>query len=251
MNTNALKELLFKMADDQLIIGHRNSEWIGMGPLLEEDIAFASMAQDKVGQSLALYKLLHELGEDDPDTIAFLRPASDFHNAQYVELPIGEYDFSLLRHFLFDTADYYRFEMLQNSSYQPLRELAVKLKGECRYHVMHADSWIKKLGNGSEESIERLQQSLDYSIPYALGIFEESNFEEELIDKGIFAGEIKLRERWIEHISDILAKTQLILPDLAKESPHFGGRQGQHTEYLQPLLSEMGEVISTDPSTEW
>ncbi len=251
MNTTALKDLLYKMADDQLIIGHRNSEWIGMGPLLEEDIAFASMAQDKVGQSLALYKLLHALGEDDPDTVAFLRTATHFHNAQYVELPIGEYDFSLVRHFLFDTADYYRFEMLQNSSYQPLQELAVKLKGECRYHVMHADSWIKKLGNGTDESIERLQKSLENSMTYALGIFEESKFEEALIDEGIFEGEIKLRERWIEHITDVLGKTQLILPDLAKESPHFGGRYGQHTEHLQPLLDEMGEVISTDPTTEW
>ena len=251
MNNEALKDLLYKMADDQLIIGHRNSEWIGLGPLLEEDIAFASMAQDKVGQSLALYQLLQKLGEAEPDMVAFARPAKEFHNSQFVELPIGEYDFSLMRHFLFDTADYYRFEMLMASSYEPLQQLAKKLKGECRYHIMHADSWIKKLGNGSEESIERLQKSLDYSIPYALGIFEESKFENELISEHIFAGEIELRERWIEHIDAVLAQTQLILPDLAKESPHFGGRYGGHTEHLHPLLDEMGEVINSDPTADW
>lgn len=251
MNKEALKELLYKMADDQLIIGHRNSEWIGLGPILEEDIAFASMAQDKVGQSLALYQLLQELGEKNPDTVAFTRNGKLFHNSKFVELPIGEYDFSLMRHFLFDTADYYRFEMLMTSSYEPLQLLSRKLKGECRYHIMHADSWIKKLGNGTEESITRLQNALDYSIPFALGVFEQSKMEEELISSNIFGGEIALREKWIEHIDEVLGKTQLVLPDLAKESPHFGGRHGEHTEHLQPLLDEMCEVIGTDPGVAW
>ena len=84
MNTTAIKELLYKMADDLLIIGHRNSEWTGLGPILEEDIAFSSMAQDKIGQSQALFQLLHELGEQEPDTVAFTRNAKQFHNAQFV-----------------------------------------------------------------------------------------------------------------------------------------------------------------------
>lgn len=251
MNVEAIKDLLYKMADDQLILGHRNSEWIGQGPLLEEDIAFASMAQDKVGQSHTLFQMLNELGEDDPDLVAFIRKAEQFHNSQFVELPIGEYDFSLIRHFLFDTADYHRFDMLINSSVEPISLLARKLKGECRYHSMHADGWIKKLGNGSDESISRLQKSLEFSMPYALGVFEESKLEEALIEENIFAGEIALRERWIEHVDEVLSKTQLVLPDLALESPHFGGRYGKHTEYLQPLLDEMSEVIGTDPTADW
>ncbi|HMR58156.1 MAG TPA: phenylacetate-CoA oxygenase subunit PaaI, partial [Cyclobacteriaceae bacterium] len=120
MNNLALKELLYKLADDQLILGHRNSEWTGFGPILEEDIAFSSMAQDKIGQSLALYTLLQSLGESDPDTVAFTRNASQFHNCILVELPNQEYDFSLIRHFLFDTAEALRFEALTNSSYEPL-----------------------------------------------------------------------------------------------------------------------------------
>ena len=147
------------MADDQLIMGHRNSEWTGMGPLLEEDIAFSSMAQDKVGQSQALYQLLHELGEREPDTVAFTRNAEQFHNCQLVELPNGEYDFSLIRHFLFDTAEAIRFDMLSNSTYVPLANLAKKIKGELRYHTMHANTWIKQLGSATEESISRLQHS--------------------------------------------------------------------------------------------
>ena len=105
------------MADDQLIIGHRNSEWTGLGPMLEEDIAFSSIAQDKIGQSLALFNILHELGEAAPDAAAFTRNADKFKCCQLVEYPIGEYEFSLMRNFLFNHAEYIRYEALADSSF--------------------------------------------------------------------------------------------------------------------------------------
>lgn len=247
----AVKDLLYKMADDQLILGHRNSEWTGIGPILEEDIAFASMAQDKIGHSLAFYSLLHELGEADPDKIAFMRPAAHFRNCRFVELPIGEYDFSLIRHFLFDHAELLRFEMLSSSSFEPLALIAGKLRGEIKYHVMHADVWIKKLGTGSEESIIRMQNSLNYAMPYALGIFEESKFEHVLIEEGIFEGENALKERWLQKIIQVLNKTNLNLPEINKIIPETGGRFGRHTQHLHPLLMEMSEVFKLDPEAEW
>lgn len=251
MNQTALKELLYKIADDQLIIGHRNSEWTGMGPLLEEDIAFSSMAQDKVGQSHAIYQILQSLGENEPDIIAFTRNAEQFHNCQLVELPNGEYDFSLVRHFLFDTAEAIRFELLTASSYTPLAQLAKKIQGELRYHTMHANTWIKQLGTATEESIGRLQFSLEEALPYALGIFEPSPYEQELIAEGIFAGEEVLKEHWIQKIKEILAQTSLQLPDLETLEPVYGGRTGKHTEHLQPLVEEMSEVFRIDPGAEW
>jgi ring-1,2-phenylacetyl-CoA epoxidase subunit PaaC len=251
-NTDALKELLYKIADDQLILGHRNSEWTGIGPLLEEDIAFSSMAQDKVGQSSALYKLLHDLGEKEPDTIAFMRDAAQYRCSHLVELPIGEYDFSLIRHFLFDTAELIRFDMLSRSSYKPLAQLAQKLKGEIKYHVMHADIWIKQLGTSADESVvERMQNALNYAMPYALGIFETSPYEAELIESHIFEGEKALKEQWLQRIEKVLAQTNLTMPDVLILSPAFGGRQGQHTEYLQPLLDEMTEVFRIEPDAKW
>jgi ring-1,2-phenylacetyl-CoA epoxidase subunit PaaC len=251
MNTEALKDLLYKIADDQLILGHRNSEWTGFGPLLEEDIAFSSMAQDKVGQSWQLYKILNELGESDPDTVAFMRNADQFHNSQLVELPNGEYDFSLIRHFLFDTAELIRFTMLADSSYEPLAQLARKIKGELKYHKMHADIWIKQLGAATEESIEKLQQSLDMAFPYALGIFETSKFEDELISSGLFEGEEKLKTTWLDKVSEIIEQTSLTLPDANLQTPVLGGRYGDHTTHLQPLLDEMSEVFKTDPTADW
>lgn len=251
MNTTALKELLYKMADDQLILGHRNSEWTGFGPLLEEDIAFSSMAQDKVGQSYALYQLLQELGEQEPDTVAFTRNAPQFHNCRFVELPNEEYDFSLIRHFLFDTAEAIRFDLLTQSRYEPLALLAKKIRGELRYHTLHANTWIRQLGSATEESIGRLQASLDKAFPFALGIFEPSPVENQLIEAQLFAGEERLRQVWLERVQTLLADTALRLPDLALTTPQYGGRIGLHTEHLQPLLEEMSAVFRIDPTAEW
>lgn len=251
MHDIVLKDLLYKIADDQLILGHRNSEWTGMGPLLEEDIAFSSMAQDKIGHSLALYHLLQQLGENDPDTVAFTRNAAQFHNCILVELPNQEYDFSLIRHFLYDTAEAIRFDSLTRSAHQPLAELASKIRGELRYHTLHANTWIKQLGTATPESIERLQQSLEYALPFALGIFEESPYENEIIESRFYEGEQKIKERWADQIHKILSQTSLHVPDLNLITAINGGRIGKHSEHLQPLLDEMSEVFKIDPTAEW
>lgn len=251
MSTVAIKELVYKMADDLLILGHRSSEWIGLGPLLEEDIAFASKAQDKVGQSLAFYELLESLGEEDPDTVAFNRRAENFHNCTFVELPNGDFDFSMVRHFLFDNADALRYQMLRNSGFEPLSQLASKFTGELQYHTLHANEWLRQLGTATPEAISRMQKQLDEALPYALGIFEQSPFEDDIISHKIFAGEMELRSRWEEKINEVLRETDLQIPDMKSLTPMTGGRQGKHTEHLQPLLNEMGEVIQTDPSAEW
>jgi ring-1,2-phenylacetyl-CoA epoxidase subunit PaaC len=209
------------------------------------------MAQDKLGHSLQLYTLLNQLGEAEPDTVAFTRNAPQFHCTQLVELPIGEYDFSLIRHFLYDHAEILRFEALSHSSYEPLAQVARKLKGELKYHTLHANTWIKQLGSSTEEAIERLQGSLNYTLPYALGLFEKTAAEDAIITEGIFVGEDEIKARWQENITKVLSQTALDLPDLTTLTPVYGGRVGEHTEYLQPLLDEMAEVFRVDPTAEW
>ena len=252
MTMNPTIDLLYRLADDQLILGHRNSEWNGLGPILEEDIAFSSMAQDKLGHSLLLYGLLHGLGEAEPDTVAFTRNAPQFHCCQLVELPIGEYDFSLVRHFLFDHAELLRFQALADSTtYEPLAQVARKLRGELKYHALHANTWIKRLGTATDESIGRMQQALNFTLPYALGIFETTAAEPDIISSGLFVGERELQSRWLESISKVLSQTALELPELALTTPVLGGRAGQHTPHLQPLLDEMAEVFRLDPTADW
>jgi ring-1,2-phenylacetyl-CoA epoxidase subunit PaaC len=132
-----------------------------------------------------------------------------------------------------------------------LAQLASKIRGELRYHTLHANTWIKKLGAATEESIDRMQHSLDYAMPYALGIFEPSVFEEELMEEGIFEGEQATKAKWLTRVEEIISLTQLHMPDIKLIQPVFGGRIGNHSKHLQPLLDEMGEVFRIDPQAEW
>ena len=149
------------------------------------------------------------------------------------------------------TAEAIRFDMLANSSYEPLAQLARKIKGELRYHTLHANTWIKKLGNATDESVTRLQNSLTVALPYAIGIFEPSPLEKEIVAANIFEGELALCARWKNKVEEILSDTKLLLPDWANITAAVGGRTGNHTEYLQPLLDEMSEVFKIDPTAEW
>ncbi len=248
---DATKQLLFSMADDALILGHRNSEWTGLGPILEEDIAFSSMAQDKIGHALALYSILHtEFGEADPDTLGFSRDELSFKCCHLVEYPIGEYDFSLVRHFFYDHAEYFRYKLLENSSLESLRNLARKVSGELRYHVLHADTYIKRLGQANEESKARMQSAINEVYPLALGYFEELEGEDSLKAQGVFEGYAAVKNKWIESVTKVLTEAGLKLPDGDVEVAN-GGRKGYHTEYLKPLLEEMTEVYTIDPAAEW
>ncbi len=251
MNVDALKDLLYRMADDELILAHRHSEWTGLGPLLEEDIAFSSIAQDKLGHAQALYTILHDLcGEPDADTSAFMRNEDKMRCCHLVELPNGEYDTSLVRHFLFDVAEYVRWTALTESTVEPLAALARKIHGELKYHLYHAQTWMVQLSTqGNEESRARMQSALTTMWSYALGLFEPGSFEDALVANGIYIGEAETQTRWLSLVTELLASTPLELPQNAE--PVYGGRKGYHTEHLQPLLEEMTEVYRVDPSAEW
>lgn len=248
----ALRSLLLFQADDHLIIGHRNSEWTGLGPILEEDIAFSSIAQDKIGHALGLYTILHEnLGEADPDTLAFMRNEADFTSCQLVELPIGDYDFSLVRHLMFDLAAQIRFEDLATSAYDPIAKLARKVKGEIKYHVFHATTFVKQLGHGNEESKARLQSAINQNMALALGMFEHFEGETLLVEQGIYKGEEAVKAAWLGEMQAVLLEAGLKMPEVSSMEPVLGGRKGYHTEHLQPLLDEMTEVFRVDPAAEW
>lgn len=250
-SAEALKDLLFRLADDDLVLGHRNSEWTGMGPLLEEDIAFASMAQDQLGHALSYYQLLHELGEQEPDQLAFLREVKAFRSCHLVEQPNGDYAFSLVRHYLYDTGKNLRMLNLQQSSYKPLAELAGKIVREHRYHSMHAKTWLKQLARGSEESRLRIQSELNATYPMALGIWETSHYTEELAASGVQISEMALESEWDIAVQAFTAEVGLTLPQKADVTGYLGGRQGYHSEHLDSMLAEMGEVFRLDSAAIW
>src|SRR5689334_20788406 len=159
----ALTEYLLRLGDDRLVLGHRLSEWCGHAPILEEDIALANMALDLIGQASLLLKLAGDTegaGRSE-DTLAYFREAVHFRNVLLVELPKGDFGFTICRQFLFDAYSIYLLDALTHSSFTPLAALATKALKEVRYHVRHSSEWVVRLGDGTAESHERVQRSLN------------------------------------------------------------------------------------------
>jgi ring-1,2-phenylacetyl-CoA epoxidase subunit PaaC len=249
---DAVKELIIKIADDALIFGHRNSEWTGLGPTLEEDIAFSSMAQDKIGHAWNLYTLLHEkYGLPNPDHFGFLRNEKEYKCCRFVEVYTQDYAFALVRQFLYDHADFLRYQMLLQSSKIELKQFAQKVLGEMKYHILHADTWINHLAQGNEDSKTRMQAAMDKAFPLAYGIFEPGPYEQELMESGIFTGEKTLQDKWLNTIMPIIDNAGLRVPEVKDISVGYGGRNCHHTTDFNSLLKEMSEVLITGPDMEW
>ena len=247
---DAVVELLYRLADDDLIMGHRDSEWTGLAPILEEDIAFSSMAQDKMGHALMYYQMLHELGEADPDTLAFGRSARQFRCASLVSLPNDrDWSFCVMRQFLYDAAGTVRLAALAESALVPLAQMARKMRSEKKYHLLHGRSWVLRLGNANADSRDRLGRALDLSYPHALGLFEPTESDEALVQAGIIPHERELQSQWESAVSPVLGDAGLEVSDAA--APVYGGRSGKHPPELAALLKSMQLVYSIDPGAKW
>ncbi|MCX7606202.1 MAG: phenylacetate-CoA oxygenase subunit PaaC [Bacteroidia bacterium] len=251
----ALEILVLSLADDDLIMGHRHAEWIGLGPILEEDIAFASIAQDETGHAQAYYQLLTDLGLSTPDEYAFKRKASAFRCAHLVELPNFDYDYAvaLMRHFLYDAAEQVRLQALREGTYDPLAGLADRLLREEKYHWLHATTWIQRLGHSTEEAHLRLRSAMQQLWPYAWALFEPMPMETEMVEAGWIAPSASLREKWVNLIQPILEETNLWLSPPTEETllAVRGGRQGHRSPFFESLLQELTEVSASEPEAEW
>lgn len=244
----ALRARIRALADDEMILAHRNSEWAGHGPILEEDIAFANIALDEMGHASIWYGLLQALTGDDPDRMVFFRDPADYRNVQMVELPKGDWAFSMLRQYLFDAAEMVQLGHLAQSAYRPLAEAAAKIRTEEIYHLRHTGQWVKRLGLGTEESQGRLQRALDELWPYAQQLFVPLPGEERLVEAGIVVAAAALHEQWRQAVTSHLEEAGLRL--LAGDRPPTASRS-QHTEHLPALLAEMQAVARLDPEASW
>lgn len=246
---DALREFLTALADDELLLGHRDSEWTGHAPILEEDIAFSNLAQDEMGHALAWYTLARELGAPDPDQAAFSRSADEFRNATLVELPKGDWAFTIVRQYLFDAGEQARYAALAHSAYRPIADTAAKLRREETYHLMHSRGWLQRLGDATEESHRRMQAALEMAWPHALGLFEPIAGEAALVAANIKPAEDTLRDEWLAQVKPILEAATLVIPDAAPIAG--GGRAGRHTFHLIDLLSDMQKVARLEPEATW
>ena len=246
-------DLLLAVADDKLMLGHRNSDWTGLGPILEEDIAFSSLAQDEIAHAQVIYELLSPLVDKTADELAYGRSIDQYRCAQIVELP-DDFDWAIAiaRQFFCDHFDRLRLRALSHSSYRPLADLSSRLAAEEQVHVDHVDAWIVRLGRGNDESKGRVQSALDKLAPLAPMLFEKVDAEDELVDADLYPrGDDDMFQTWrgvLQHVAhDGGLSLELSPPD---EGVH-AGRRGHHSEHLKPLLDEMCEVYRLEPGAAW
>ncbi len=246
-----LFEYLLRLGDERLVLGHRLSEWCGHAPILEEDIALANLALDLLGQSEALLDLASQVEgrSRTPDELAFLREAIDFRNPLIVELPIGDFAFTISRQFLFDVYSRLYFEKLEASSFEPLAGIARKTLQEIRYHHRHSRQWMLRLGDGTEESNRRTRRALDELWRFTAELFQSDDLEAGLLSSGIAPDRPALFEAWQDEVAGTLAEAGLQLP--REEHRVSGGRSGQHTEHLGHLLAEMQILARSFPGASW
>jgi len=241
----ALAELLMSVADDEFVLGFWDSEWTGIAPMLEEDVATSSIAQDEIGHARALYELLAELTADDADRIAFGREAGAFRHAALLNHARGDWAFSVARRYLYESADAVRLSALVRSRHAPLAALAAKMQREETYHRMHADAWLRRLADGSQVGRDRLASSVECLWPDAQQIFAPLAGEETLLRDGVLPEPmLALHARWQSEVTPVL---ESIVGELPAAPPTGDGRRRRtddfmwlHTEFTAVAGSEVG-----------
>lgn len=247
----SLSEYLLRLGDDRLVLGHRLSEWCGHGPILEEDIALANIALDLIGQATLYLKLAGgtEAKGRSEDDLAYFRDTVEYRNVQMVELPNGDYAFTIVRQFLFDVFSYHVLEKLQSSPHPEIAGIAAKGFKEVRYHVRHSSEWVIRMGDGTEESHTRAQKALSHLWRFSAEMFQPDDVDREMIAE-VGAPDLEaLRPQWEKVVRDVFERATLTVPD---DPPAMtGGRRGRHTEHLGHMLAEMQIVARSFPGAAW
>lgn len=253
-----LQRLILALADDELVLGHRDSEWTGHSPILEEDIAFSNIAQDELGHSLVWFSLLEQLTGKTPDEMAFERPWNQFTCCRFVEYPRGDFGYTVARQYLFDEAEHVRLSAFAQSSMQQLSEISSKLLREEAYHLLHSKGLLERLGDAMEESHKHMQDGVDQAFPQALGMFESIDGESDLVGAGVFPGNEALRDQWLMRVIPVLTSATLTVPATRRNggytvgiSPDDGGRRNAHTSHLEHLVDDLQQVYRTAPEAKW
>ena len=247
----SLSDYLLRLGDDRLILGHRLSEWCGHAPILEEDIALANISLDLIGQANLLLELAGKVeGQGrSADALAYFREGVEFRNAQIMELPRGDFGFTMARQFLVSVFETLHLERLQSSKEQELAGIAAKAYKETRYHLRHSADWMLKLGDGSAESHQRVQNAINDLWRFTGELFEVDDIERDLVKQGIAVDRSSLRDAWKVEVTRVLQTATLTVPD--DGFMQRGGREGRHTEHLGHLLAEMQIVARSFPGAEW
>jgi len=255
-------DYLLHLADNALVLGQRNAEWCGHGPVLEEDIAMANISLDLIGQARMLYQHAAALqgGGATEDTLAYFREAGEFRNYTLLELPHHgplagtatadrDYATTIARNFLYSSLMLLMWEALQQSQDEQLAAIAAKSVKETRYHVRHARDWLVRLGDGTDESQRRMQAAVDHLMPYTQEFWTVSPAEAQAVAMGAGVDTRLLREAWDAAVDEALAEATLRRPAAGGYVPR--GKEGLHSEHLSYVLSEMQGLARQHPGASW
>jgi ring-1,2-phenylacetyl-CoA epoxidase subunit PaaC len=247
---DALAEFLLTMADDEFVSGFTDSEWTGIAPLLEEDVAISSISQDELGHARALYQLLAAVLDDgrDEDALAYDREPEAFQHARLLDHPRGDWADTIARRFLYELADEARLGSI-GAGYPPLADLVGKLRREERYHRMHLVAWIDRLARGGPEPRRRLADALAALGPDAASVFTPLAGEPALLDAGILTRSLAAADAaWRADLTGILVPLGLPVPLATQPTP--GGRSG-HSDSFRWLWGEFTSVRGSEDGATW
>lgn len=263
-----------QIADNALIIGHRISEWCGHGPILEQDIAITNTSLDHLGQARSLYQHAADMfnalsaeqknalftstalqnkinkGENiDEDDLAYLRDSWDFRNVLLTEQPNKDWAYTVVRSFFYDAFNFYFYTELQKSKDSVLAAIAEKSLKEVTYHLRWSSEWMIRLGDGTDESMARIQEAVDNRWAYTGEFFEATEADEAMLAEGIGADLAAIKSKWMQHVATVIEEATLTLP--ANNWMHSGGKECRHSENLGFVLAEMQFMQRAYPDMEW
>jgi ring-1,2-phenylacetyl-CoA epoxidase subunit PaaC len=251
VGTQALFSYVLRLGDLSLVLGQRLGEWVGHAPALEEDLGLANIALDLIGQARLLLSYAGEVegrGRDE-DQIAFLRDQGAYMNAILVEQPNGDFGRTIVRQVLIDAFQLELYERLATSVDERLAAIAAKSVKEVRYHLRYSSGWLVRLGDGTDESRNRVQSALESLWPYTVELFAEDDLDRDMAEAGIAPRLSDVHAAWSARIDAILAEATLKRPI---DRPHaWHGKRGQHSEHLGYLLAEMQYMQRAYPDARW
>jgi len=255
----ALFEYTLRLGDTDVVLAQRLSEWVGHGPIIEEDIALTNVGLDLLGQGRMWLSYAGEIearvkghGRSE-DELAFLRDGGAYRNAQLVEMPNGDFADTMARQFYFDQAHLLLLRALAQSADARIADIAAKAAKEVAYHAERSADWVVRLGDGTAESHARVQRALDNLWPYTGELFAADAVDRVLIEAGVAADAPALRAPWRATVERVLAEATLRMPagEWMQGGNGRGGRQGVHTEHLGHLLTEMQFLQRAYPGARW
>lgn len=248
---DSLQEYLLMLGDNSMILGHRLSELCGHGPSLETDIALTNISLDLFGQVRNYFQYAAELDGDEvsEDTIAFLRKERNYLNVVLAEQPNTDFAYVIVRQYLYDLFQSFLQPELMQSKDERISAIASKSYKESKYHLRFSSEWMKRLGAGTEESSDRMQNAVEHLLPFADEFFKETEVEKEMYDKGIAPDVKSFREAYYKNVTSLLEEANLKMPELKPRV--VNGKKGVHSEHMGYILNELQFMQRAYPGMEW